>query len=161
MSMQKLNLDDFEDAIDYKLIGIHSNFESYRLAYFLNKFLEIQLVRQKHDLDFKDLEFYEIYEWVDDLKLATWHLVSNTCTVEHELTDTSNTLFSLAEKETKTYHLIPEYKKINYFLKITDDAFTDAQMDALLKKIQNIPNVVATYSVDPTELKSKNNLIFY
>lgn len=162
MLMQKLNLDDFLDTIDYALIGIHSPLESYRLAYFLNKELQIHLSRQKADLDFGNKTQYEIFEWVDAHKFATWHLVSNTCKVEVEAKKNNNSLFSLQDQRaTKTYHLIPEYKTVNYFLKISDDAFTDAQVEVLLKKIQNIPNVVTTYRVNPAELKSKNNLIFY
>lgn len=162
MLMQKLDLEDFLDTIDYALIGIHSPLESYRLAYFLNKELQIHLSRQKADLDFGNNTQYEIFEWVDAHKFATWHLVSNTCRVEMAATETNNTLFSLQDqKATRTHHLIPEHKTVNYFLKITDDAFTDIQVQEFLKKIQNIPNVVATYRVNPAELKSKINLIFY
>ncbi len=162
MLMQKLDLNDFLDTIDYALIGIHSPLESYRLAYFLNKELQLLLSRQKADLDFGNNTQYEIFEWVDAHKFATWHLVSNSCQVEVITTENDNSLFgSQDQRTTETYHLIPEYKTVNYFLKISDDAITDDQVQELTKKIQSIPNVVAAYSVNPSELKSKNNLIFY
>jgi hypothetical protein len=162
MLKQKLDLEDFLDTSDYALIGIHSPLESYRLAYFLNKELQIHLSRQKADLDFGNNKCYEIFEWEDVHKFATWHLVSNTCRVKIVVTETDNTLFSLQDQQSfETHHLIPEYKKVNYFLKITDDAITDLQVQELLKKIQNIPNVVTAYRVNPAELKSKINLIFY
>ncbi|SFN48635.1 hypothetical protein SAMN04487989_101769 [Bizionia echini] len=162
MLMQKLDLDEFLDTIDYALIGIHSPLEGYRLAYFLNKELQLFLSRQKADLDFGNNTQYEIFEWVDAHKFATWHLVSNTCRVEMMAISNDNSLFGLQEQQTtKTYYLIPEYKTVNYFLKIADDAITDAQVQKLLKKIQSIPNVLTTYRVNPSELKSKNNLIFY
>ncbi|MFD2551417.1 IPExxxVDY family protein [Bizionia sediminis] len=159
--MQKLNLDDFEEPINYTLIGIHSNLEGYRLAYFLNKELQLQLVRQKEDLDFKHPESYEIYEWTDALNLVTWHLVSNICSTEQAAATNSHTLFSLAATETKTYYLIPEYKKVNFFLKISDKLCSEENVQQFIKNLQNIPNVVTAYSINPTELKSKNNLIFY
>ncbi|MGY0391099.1 IPExxxVDY family protein [Bizionia sp. KMM 8389] len=161
MIMQKLSLDDFTDIIDYALIGIHCSMESYQLVYLLNKALGTQLSRQREDLDFGNQTQYEIFEWVDACKFVTWHLVSNKCRVELQATENDNTLFSSEETVMKTYHLIPEYKKVNYFLKITDDVISDEAIQDLLKKIQKIPNVIATYSVDPMELKSKNNLIFY
>lgn len=161
MPVQKLNLEEFLDTIDYALIGIHSNLESYRLAYFLNRELQLRLSRQKEDIDFGNQEVYDIFEWEDILNFTTWDLVSNKCRVEIALTHNDNTLFSSQKTETKTLYLIPEYKKVNYFLKLTDDVISDEHINELLKKIQNIPNVVTAYSVDPTELKSKNNLIFY
>ncbi|TYB78638.1 IPExxxVDY family protein [Bizionia myxarmorum] len=161
MSVQKLILNDFGCAIDYALIGIHCNLESYRLAYFLNRELQIHLSRQPEDLDYGNHKFYEIFEWEDIHNFSTWHFVSNSCSVELASNENANTLFSSQETVTTTFYLIPEYKKVNYFLKITDDAISDEQIQELLKKIQNIPNVIATYSIDPMELKSKNNLIFY
>lgn len=162
MLMQRLDLEDFLDTIDYALIGIHSPLEIYRLAYFLNKELHTHLSRQKVDLDFGSHKQYEIYEWDDAHKFATWHLVSNVCRVEMTATETNNTLFSLQDQQSfETHHLIPEYKKVNYFLKIADDVIPDLRVQELLKKIQNIPNVVTAYRVNPAELKSKTNLIFY
>ncbi len=162
MQKQKLDLEDFLDTSDFALIGIHSPLESYRLAYFLNAELQIHLSKQKEDLDYGNNKCYEIFEWEDVHKFATWHLVSNSCSVEIIETEIDNTLFSLQNQQSfETYHLIPEYKKVNYFLKITDDAITDFQVQELLKKIQNIPNVITAYTVNPAELKSKTNLIFY
>ena len=42
---------DLED--DYLLIGIHSTEEDYRLAYLLNKHLQLKLARKPQDLDYK------------------------------------------------------------------------------------------------------------
>ena len=42
MAIHKLQIVDFL-SIDYELIAIHTSIEDYRLAYFLNKELEIKL----------------------------------------------------------------------------------------------------------------------
>ena len=42
MYVHKLHIAEF-DKIDYQLIAIHSPLEDYRLAYFINKYLPINL----------------------------------------------------------------------------------------------------------------------
>ena len=43
MAAQKLILDDFLDEQNYALIGIHCAIDGYRLAYFLNHYLDLKL----------------------------------------------------------------------------------------------------------------------
>jgi hypothetical protein len=52
MAVHKLILDDVFDESVFTLIAIHSTIEDYRLAYLLNRFLGINLVRFEFDLDF-------------------------------------------------------------------------------------------------------------
>jgi hypothetical protein len=59
----------------------------------------------------------------------------------------------------KSYNLIPEYKKVNYFLKIENEE-NNVNIKDILVNIQKVPQVVTVYDVDATTLKSKNNLIF-
>lgn len=162
MAAQKLILDDFIDEQDFALIGIHCAIESYRLAYFLNQYCNLNLTRKSKDLDFLNETQYPIYEWCDNRRLITWHLVSNICKVrvirneEQEL----GTLFT-ETGSVKNYYLIPEYQKVNYFLKISLDTVNENKLKRILNKIQNIPQIVTAYSVKTETLKSKNNLIFY
>jgi hypothetical protein len=62
------------------------------------------------------------------------------------------------EISTKVY-LLPEFKKVDYFLKIEH---TENTMD--VSKIKTILNTIDTiftvYTVDTNQIKSKNNLIF-
>ena len=51
MAVHKLLVDDFEDS-NYSLLAVHCEMEDYRLAYYLNKYLETRLARTKEDLDF-------------------------------------------------------------------------------------------------------------
>ncbi len=160
MAIQKLILDDFLDEQDYALIGIHCAIQGYRLAYFLNQHLDLKLIRKPKDLDFSEYIQYPIYEWFDDRNLVTWHLVSNTCKVKIETNQKTGTLFT-ESGSVKNYYLIPEYKKVNYFLKISTDNISDNKLKHILNSIQHIPQIVTAYSVSPETLKSKNNLIFY
>lgn len=161
MAVQKLILDDFLDVHDYGLIGIHCSIEDYRLAYFLNKFLNISLSRKDKDVDFHNQVHYPIFEWFDENKLITWNLVSNICKIETETYENTESLFNSPHTTTKTHHLIPEYRKVNYFLKITEEDISATKLKLILNKILNIPQIITAYNLNPEDLKSKNNLIFY
>ena len=161
MAVHKLVLDDvFEEAL-YTLIAIHCTIDDYRLAYLLNKYLGINLVRKSKDLDYnKDKSAYSIFEWEDNKQLTTWSLVSNICkTYEALPQNNQQSLFNTQEHITKTFNLIPEFKGVNYFLKIDND--NNFSKEAyILSSILNIPQVATAFSVDVNQLKSKDNLIF-
>ena len=53
---------------------------------------------------------------------------------------------------------MPEYKDVDYFLKIEQDEITFEQ--DIVKSILTIPQIVTAYMVETNKLKSKNNLIF-
>ena len=160
MALHKLLVDDFEDEA-YSLLAIHCNLEDYRMAYLLNQFLNINLKRYAYDLDFEyTTANYSIYNWEDNKKQTMWNLISNICKKEEDSIVSSGSLFDASSKVIKRYNLIPEYKKVNYFLKIENEA-NNINIKDITIKIQKIPQVVTVYDVDATTLKSKNNLIFY
>jgi len=158
MALHKLLEDDFDEDV-YSLLAIHCDTEDYRLAYLLNQYLSINLKRCANDLDFKyTTALYSIYEWEDHNKETMWNLIENIFKREEESLASSGSLFNTSSKIIKTFNLIPEYKKVNYFLKIENDNNIDIKI--IINKIQKIPQVVAVYDIDVLTLKSKNNLIF-
>ncbi len=159
MALHKLLVDDFYDA-SFSLLAIHCRLEDYRLAYLLNKYLNLNLSRQPQDLDYKYFAAsYSIYEWNDEEHFTTWHMVSNVCKKEEDSLQSSGSLFSINEKVLKTYHLLPELKNVDYLIKISnDDRYFDEK--DMLEKIQTIPQIITTYTIDVDQLKSKENLIF-
>lgn len=159
MALHKLLVDDFYND-SFSLIAIHCRLEDYRLAYILNKHLHINLVRKPQDLDYRYFAAtYSIYEWEDTHQLTTWNLVSNMCNKEEDSLQSSGSLFNSGIRILKTYHLLPEFNKVNYFIKITND---DESVDEkhLIAKLQSIPQLITSYSIDPIHIKSKDNLIF-
>ncbi|WP_406685219.1 IPExxxVDY family protein [Seonamhaeicola sp. MEBiC1930] len=159
MAIHKLVLDYAEEDL-FTLIAIHCTLEDYRLAYLLNKFLGITLVRKPLDLDFHNGELtYSIYEWEDCTQQTVWSLVSNVCKTETYREGNTDSLFSVQEKTTKINHLIPEYKTVNYFIKI-DNEFNFGKEKYILNNILKIPQVATAYGVDTEQLKSKDHLIF-
>jgi NADH pyrophosphatase NudC (nudix superfamily) len=160
MAVHKLILDDaFEEAL-YTLIAIHCRLEDYRLAYLLNNHLGITLVRKASDLDYNNGQVsYSIFEWEDQKQLVTWSLVSNICKTEEFQKTDYKSLFDNQENITKTFQLVPEYKTVNYFLKI-DSEISFSKEKYIIDSILKLPQIATAYSVDSNTLKSKENLIF-
>ena len=131
--MRKLILEDIIEDINYTLIGIHCSIEDYRLAYLLNQYLELNLKRKAFDIDYNNKSSYAIFEWEDQKQLVIWNLVSNISKVEIHNTIDESSLFTDSEKFTKTHHLVPEYKKVNFILKINDNLSPSIEKHILIK----------------------------
>jgi hypothetical protein len=160
MAVHKLILDDVFDESVFTLIAIHCNIEDYRLAYLLNQFLGINLVRNEFDLDFnKGKTAYSLYQWKDKKQLINWNLVSNICKTNAFSQTNTNSLFDTVTNITKTFNLIPELKNVNYLLKIEDELDSNEYKE-IINKTLRIPQVATAYIVDYSQLKSKDNLIF-
>lgn len=155
MSIYALELDDFSDD-NYKLIGIHTTLEDYRLAFFLNRFLEAKFVRASYNLDFENKNYnasYAIFEYEKNKELgAEWFLIANIFKTKLKA------IGLFPESQTKAY-LIPEKKKVDYFLKIEGDC-TYETVSKLVEQIQQIPQVITAYIIETNTLKSKEFLIF-
>ncbi|MBU0941697.1 MAG: IPExxxVDY family protein [Bacteroidetes bacterium] len=162
MATHKLDLGDFDD-IDYYLIAIHTSLEDYRLAYFINQQLPINLSKSKEEVQINikegETNFSRFY-YYDAENAVSWNLIQNKNEVLQKKIDTTQNLFSnvCMEISTKVY-LLPEFKKADYFLKIenTEETMNALKIKTLLNKIESISTV---YSVDTNKIKSKNNLIF-
>lgn len=158
MALHKLLVDDFYDDT-YKLIAIHCGLEDYRLAYLLNESLELNLKRKSDDLDFEYLKSsYSIFEWNNISQFVTWNLVSNVCKKEEDSLYSTG-LFQTSETVLITHNLIPEYRSVDYFIKISQEIH-NVNDRLIFNKLQSIPQIITSYSVDPTQIKSKDNLIF-
>ncbi|WP_340832493.1 IPExxxVDY family protein [Polaribacter sejongensis] len=149
-------MDDFCEE-EYSLIGIHSTLEDYKLAYLLNKNLNTRFYKAKEDLKFVIEEkkaSFSIYNYENIEYDYEWFLITNSYRTENQ--SASNEL--LLTSETITY-LIPEKKKVDFFLKICGDSDDDFVMKTV-NRIKSIDNVITAYSIDKNTLKSKDFLIF-
>ena len=162
MAIHKLNLGEF-DEIDYYLIAIHTSLEDYRLAYFINQKLPINLSKSKNEIQINikegETNFSRFY-YNDTEKEISWDLIQNKNEVVQYKKGNTQNLFSnvIMEVSTKVF-LLPEFKKVDYFLKIenNEDTVNVSKIQILLNTIDNVSTV---YSVDTNKIKSKNNLIF-
>ena len=155
--MSKVHTIDFEFEHDYALIGIHSILEAHRMAYFLNGSLYTRLERFKDDLDFQSKNCsFPLYTFEDETAFISWSLISNKYVFVDHVNKQENNLF---QEETKISYLIPEKKRVDYFIKV-HGLKEETAIGRILQKINRIHKVITSYSIDPMELKSRDNLIF-
>ncbi|RBN51221.1 IPExxxVDY family protein [Flavobacterium psychrolimnae] len=162
MAIHKLDLGEF-DEIDYYLIAIHTSLEDYRLAFFINQKLPINLSKSENEIQINikegETNFSRFY-YNDMESTITWNLIQNKNEVVQYKKGNTQNLFSDVTMEVATkVFLLPEFKKVDYFLKIenNDDAMDIFKIQLLLNTIDSISTV---YIVDTNQIKSKNNLIF-
>jgi hypothetical protein len=162
MAIHKLDLGEF-DEIDYYLIAIHTSLEDYRLAFFINQLLPINLSKSKNEIQINieegETNFSRFY-YYDNEKAIAWNLIQNKNEVIQYKKGINQNLFSNVTMEVSTkVFLLPEFKKADYFLKIEniEDTTSVSTIQTILNKIDNIS---ALYTVDINQIKSKNNLIF-
>ena len=155
--MSKIHSIDFEYDHDYDLIGIHSILADYRMAYFLNETLNIHLHRFKEDLEYKSKNCsFPLFTFEDESAFTSWSLIANKFVFTEDVSFTGSNLF---QEETKISYLIPEKKRIDYFIKISVLKDND-ELGEALHNINKINNIIASYAIDPMDLKSRDNLIF-
>ncbi len=159
MLSHKLMLDELEE--EYLLVAIHCSVEEYKIAYFLNKYLQLRLKRSALDIDFNHgviQASYPLYIFKENEKYRSFYLVKNKYKGSVKKIVSSGSLFIEEEQNSQHTFLIPEHKEVDYFLKIEEAS--SAKTRELLQNLASIPNIITSYTIDPYLLKSKNNLIF-
>lgn len=155
MQVNALNL-DFSFEEEFCLIGIHTALEDYKLAYLLNKNLQSRFFKTD-ELKFENEKkgaCFSLYHYKEMPCKFDWYLICNRVKIENKI----NSFALLSSTETITY-LIPEKKKVDYFIKIAKDLDTNT-VTKTVEKIKQIDQVVTAYSIDKDSLKSKDFLIF-
>jgi hypothetical protein len=151
MRKHRLKLYDFDQK--YILLAIHSNAEIFKIAYSLNALLKISLKRES-DIDFKDRGIgYCLYKYNSTKYESKMFLFSNKSINSSKIL-TGSTLFSKLDRASL---FIPDYPKVEYFLKIEDGRFN---IKDLTEKIISSKNIISCYEAPLKTEKSKYNLIF-
>lgn len=162
MGIHKLHLDEF-DEVDYELIAIHTSLEDFRLAFFINQQLPIILSRSNDEIGVTTKEgeaMFSKFGYDDAAKDIQWSLVQNKNEIITYKKSSKQDLFldENVEITTKVY-LLPELKKVDYFLKIENNCST-FEIEEIVQKLNKIEWITTVYEVFPDKIKSKNNLIF-
>lgn len=162
MAIHKLQIDDF-DEIDYNLIAIHTSLEDFRLAYFINKMLPINLSKSKNEVQINIKEgetHFSKFSFDDQENDIYWNLIQNKNEVTLEKKDNNLNLFANTTLNiaTKVY-LLPEFKKVDFFLKI-DNAEENIDLEKITSLLNTIERISTVYLIDINIIKNKNNLIF-
>ncbi|QLE00899.1 IPExxxVDY family protein [Galbibacter sp. BG1] len=154
MAIYKL-LDEFYEH-SYTLIAIHGSLDDYKLAYLLNLELNIKLQRLDVDVNIAENISMPTFKWFDNEKEVSWSLVKNKTSIE--LVGSAIGLFGV-NKAVQNAYFIPEYSKVDYFLKIDEEGAYKNEVQVLMA-LKKIPGIITAYKIEAQQLKSKNNLIF-
>lgn len=161
MPAHKLVLDDvFEQP--YKLIAIYSSVEEFRLAYLLNKHLDLKFARTLKDIDLhegKESIFFAHFIYEDQQKYCTYHLVSNVARQKGSSGPSVDSLFFGDQLAVKKSFLLPEFKQVDFLVKIEDE-LDAVSTRMLISRILEIPQISTAYAIDFHRIKTKKNLIF-
>jgi hypothetical protein len=140
--MGKLTL-DWEASFDFDLIGISSHLPNYRLVFFLNEYLNFDLVRADKDVE---------------ITLNKENLKSSFAIYNYDNEEDYLSLSCINNKSDSGI-FIPELKQTDYLLLIWGN-YQNKDVSELNKLIGKIPQVLMSKVIDPESLKSKNNLLF-
>lgn len=161
MPKYNLEMSDFID-IDFSLIGITCSIEDYRLAYLLNKNLNTNFERSETNLEIEikaTKQSFSMFSYKNLHYFNDWYLIANKF-FQTELINQPSNLFSATNYNVETInYLIPEQKKIDYFIKISGGIEPDYYQN-LITTIKSIQQVEAVFKINPDELKSIDFLIF-
>ena len=157
LNNHKLNLNQFPE--NYHLIAIHSDLDEFRLAFFLNKKLNIGLKRKNNDIYFSEQNAnYSSYEFLDETKYLKWIFFSNKSLVSEKSPDQDLSLFGKGSTALNEINLLSQQKSVDYFL-IIENIANKTYIDKVLKKISEISGVITSF-LSENKLENKENLIF-
>ena len=156
MQVHSLEFEDFYED-NYTLIAIHTPLEDFKLAYLLNRNLNTHFSLASFKLDVERREnnaSFPIYNYANEKYDNDWYLIANC--FKEEQTNENDTLAFPTEMMT---YLVPEEKRVDYFIKIVGEQ--DKQLiKKTLDRIKTINQIAASYTININTLKSKEFLIF-
>ncbi len=140
-SKMKKNRLEIEYSYDFELLGLTTSAKSYKLAWELNRTLNIRLTRKA------------------DLVIHARSYQLNYSFHEHEGQVNTLRLFRNKPNETELARnlLVPEYPHGDYILMIQGDEILS---NRLQQELRNIPSIELVAFIPLDALKSKDNFIF-
>lgn len=166
ITRKHLTLDlDFGLELDFVLIGISSPLRDYRLCHFFQKETGLVFTRGKEDyIDHKgypklrdkdEMDYHIVFERNKLKELAKHHFtIYRYCDEGFEFE-----YYIVNNRSIEGTTLVPELPNFDYFLMIKHYIDRD-DLNKLLSNIRRISEVILTKKLDPTLLKSRENLIF-
>ena len=131
----------FEIDLDFVLVAITTSLRDYRLCYHINKRLIFNFTKSA------DLEMIQ----------AGMPVYFSLYQYHWEASDTD--FYFIANKGSDGY-LIPEMRKVDYFIMIRN-YIADDDLEKLVADLNKIQEIVAAVKVDPKKIKSRENLLLF
>ena len=145
---------DEENEKEY-WIAVHSTYEGFQLAYFINKNGLLKLRRLNNDIkNYLDEGVFNIFEFTDKINHKYCYLISNKCVLENFSNSiNNNTLFNVPERN--ELYLLKEFKQVDFFIKSNDKDLHNL----IHKELLILPMVSLVYVV-PEKIMSKNLILY-
>ena len=132
MPRHKLELDD---DFNFLLFGICSNAKDYRLAWSINKNLNLHLKREEDISDTNRFSFFSFDDVANHVK------------------------YFLASNKSEGNIFVKELKQMDYLL-ITEGSLEYLDEENFITKLKNSETILAAYKLNPEILKAKQHLLF-
>ncbi|WP_241789455.1 IPExxxVDY family protein [Sphingobacterium rhinopitheci] len=157
---------DVDGELDFNLIGISSSLRDYRLCHFINKYTGLNFIYGKespidHNGNLKnktaeELDFHIVYDTKGKMKSDNKHhfQMYRYCCEQFNFE-----YYIINNKSQENGVLIPEAVNFDYFMIIKH--YIDMEdLNNLIHNLKAIDKIMLVKEIDPTLLKSKENLIF-
>ncbi len=134
-----------EPTFDFELIGLASPVKDYKMAWLINRDLDLDLVRAEEiHIEFLSSSKLEISQYFLSLPHGYIQLLKNKAI---------NTSQQLA-------YLIPELRNLDYFLLVQDET-QQTNIAAFVDVLSVNPLIQSVVRLDISKIKSKENLLTY
>lgn len=131
--------------VDFELMGLVCNKKEYKLAWYLNQGLKINLIKQEDiRIEFSDNSSILISNFKYETEFLMMELLQNRL---------------LAKGNLKNQLLIPELKQFDYLLKFKDQT-EELSSENVSVIIKEIPIIEYAMRLNFDSLKSKENLLY-
>lgn len=142
MSKQKRHVLSLETSVDFELIGICSHHSDYRLAWGINKILDLELTKSEEPFVIQSkkgtiVSQHSFHVFIDEVDHMEWYLIKN---------------------KSEGKFLIPEKNQIDYFLILRENVLHDP--DELVERIRESNSVMAAYVFEAESIPSAELIIF-
>ncbi len=130
------------DVYSFKLVGISSHENDYRLSWAINIALGIQLAKTNNLVIYNkrtdENQEFSLYRFMDEETLIQYHLIANRC---------------------DNGFLIEEMTNIDFLLQITGDV-NNQFLTTMIQNLKTSDIITTAFEINPDSLKSKKKLIF-
>ena len=129
-----------DTEINFKLIGISSHENDYRLVWAINNQLQMQFVRTDnlviHDRLGTELGFSR-FVYYDEDRYLTYKLISNRC---------------------PDGFLFQEIRNFDFIMQVTKE-MTDTEIKGFIKKLKAVEVISASFLLDPEKFKGLRDIL--
>ena len=139
--MAKILLEE-EFDFDFKLLGISSHVQDYRICWAINKTLDLDLIKLDEEI------IIRVVKGEEPITFSTYYYMNEDSEVE----------FELISNRYEQGYLIPEMRTADYFLKISD--YFEDDLDEIIRELRKSNLINMAFEVDINSLRSKQNLLY-